>query len=54
MIETTWNGYVVLADSNDTSLFSVYDKNGDQIENLSWGEVAEIQEVLEKERCNVV
>ena len=50
MIETTWNDYVVLADENDTAFFSVYDSDGNQVEDLSYGEVCEICDLLEKEK----
>ena len=52
MIETVWNDYVVLADENDTTFFSVYDSEGNQVEDLSYGEVCEINDLLEKEKYN--
>lgn len=52
MIETVWNDCVVLADENDTRFFSVYDSEGNQVEDLSYGEVCEINDLLEKEKHN--
>lgn len=50
MIEIVWNDCVVLADETDTSFFSVYDSEGNQVEDLSYGEVCEINDLLEKEK----
>jgi hypothetical protein len=50
MIETVWNDYVVLADENDTTFFSVYDSEGNEVEDLSYGEACEINDLLEKEK----
>lgn len=48
IIETVWNGNSVVADNE--GFFSVYDAEGNQIEDLSYGEVAEIYELLEKDK----
>lgn len=50
MIETVWNGQSVVGD--EEGFFTVYDAEGNPIEDLSYGEVAEIQDLLEKEMNN--